>query len=367
MKKILTGILTCLVVLVSAITMVACGDGGNNLQKFDSLSSALETINKEDKNYNMFTTSNINQVHSDYVLSYYKNNAKYNYYNQILALPMNFIQNYMSDLERIKDLENISGEKQSVINNLTNSLPAWVEAYRVSAREYDALRNVGTAPVVIEGMLEVYNRTLFNLFKSTYQVALNLAKVKHEVFNDYLSLSETNRALNENDTIALRDYFLLQLGYDYFNCLIVNLDMEDYSSLAGDEKVQEFTTLIYNVKFGLVNVYNLLAKQDNQLNVLTGKAIEENVGEDKPVVIKYVNTSVNNLFKTLEALDNERIMLNKSFEKFSLNKYYVNYSCNMKAYIENETFAENYYKEIGNYFTVYSSEYIAYLNQIMTK
>lgn len=366
MKKLLTGFLTCLIIFASAFTLFACGNAGDPLQAFDKLSTAIQTINTEDENNNMFTTANVNSVKSDYVLRYYLNNSQYNYYNQIFVLPMNFIQKYAGDIERIKDLENISGEKQGVINDLTNSLPAWVDAYRTSAKEYEALRSVGNAPVVAEGMLEIYNRTLFNLFETTYEVALNIAKVKNEVFNDYRSLSETNRVLNENDTITLRDYFLLQLGYDYFNCLIVNLDMEDYSSLSGDEKVREFKNLIVNIKAEFVEVFNLLAKDENQVNVLTGKAIEESIDEEK-VTIKYVNSSVDKLFKVLEALDNERIMLNKSLEEFSLYKYYVNYSCNMNAYTEKQAFAENYYKEISDYFRVYSNEYVAYLNQIITK
>jgi len=367
MKKILTRFLTCMIVFVSVFTLFACGKTQDPLLAYEKLSSAIQTINKEDENHNMFTTANVASVESDYVLRYYINNSQYNYYNQIFVLPMNFIQKYSKDIERIKDLENISAEKQNVINDLTNSLPAWVDSYKKSAKEYDALRTVGNAPVVAEGMLEVYNRSLYNLFETTYQVALNLAKVKHEVFNDYQSLAKTNRMLNENDTIVLRDYFLLQLGYDYFNCLIVNLDMEDYSSLAGDEKVQEFKNLIVKIKSGFVKAFELLSKKEDDFKVLTGEVVEENVDDDESVTIKYLNTSVNKLFNVLEGLDNERKMLNKSLENFSLYKYYVNYSCNMNAYTEKQPFANNYYSEIGDYFTIYTNEYIDYLNLIMKK
>lgn len=364
MKKLLTKIFAGLFVVVSGITLFACGDKTSQKTAYQTMTEAIQTIATEDVDH-MFMTANVDSVRSDYVLRYYANKSEYNYLNQCLVLPMNYIQKYSNDLERLDSIDKLSKDKQKIVNSLKDSVPAWIDEFRVSVDKYTGLSDFEYAPIPAEGALEMFNRSLYDFFRETYNVAIKLAEIKDKVFNDYRSLSVSNRTLNEEDTDELRDFFVLQIGYDYFNMFVNNLEMKDYSNInEGSNEIISFGNFIKEIKSSFTKVFTLQALDTNTLAILTGKAVSENVG-DQEVVVRYENDQINKLFKTYQAIENEKIMLNQSLSNFSLRRFYTTHSCNMDAYAKEVSFANGYYQEIQEYYTKYTVNYIDYLTQIM--
>ena len=117
MKKILSKIIVCLLICVSAVTMFACGNKFNKKESFEAVSMVMTEINIDNQDNQMFTTATISGVRSDYALRHYVGNSTYNYYNECLIIPMNYIQKYYNDLQRIEDLDKISSKKKSAIND----------------------------------------------------------------------------------------------------------------------------------------------------------------------------------------------------------------------------------------------------------
>ncbi len=364
MKKIITKIMVCLLVCVSAITMFACGSKFNKKESFEVVNAVITEINTDNQSNKMFVTTNISGVKSDYALRYYVGNTTYNYYNECLIVPMNYIQKYYTDLQRIEALEKISKNNKAIINELTEAVPALRIAYKETVDRYNNLKSVGSSEVLVEGATQVYNQSLKEFIKSAYDVALKLANVKNQVFNDFKGLSVTNRVLSSSDTAVLRDYFVLYNAYDYYNCLIANLKAEDFSSIVGNNDVENFVNFIKSIKTKLTLNLSVQAISDANLKVLTGNAISEKV-DGENVVLRYENTMVDKLFEAFETVQNERVMLNKSFENFSLYDFYIKHSCNMDAYATKVDYANDYYSEIKNYYNAYNKDYVSYLISLL--
>lgn len=363
MRKHLSKIIVCLLLCVFSVTMFACGKKPEKVDAYEGLTQFIEKVEQDNKTNGMFTASLVNGVASDYVLTEYLNDGTYGYYNQSMIIPMNFIKKYYQDLERISALEDISNEKKAVINDLETSIPELNNAYIDSVEKYVSLKAVSSATVVAEGARQRYVQSLKSFLKISYEVALKLAKVKDVVFNDYSSLKETTAVVTNEQAIMLRDYLMLNHANDFYNCLIVNLEMEDFASISGSKEVQSFVSFIRNVKSKFTSSMALQAIKAEELADLTGEAVTEQVGEEIKVV-KYNNTTIVKIFDAFNALENERKMLSKAMEEFSLYDYYVNYSCNMDAYTAKVQYATNYSNEITKFYNNYSNDYVSYLINI---
>ena len=365
MKKILTKIFACLIVFASAFTLFACDDKKDETTLNQLLTDAITEIQTQNKTSNMLTKTgaenveNINGVQTDFALTSYIENSEYNYFNQAFIIPMNYIQKYSTDLSRLESIPSLSKESKDQINKLKKIIPVWTKNFKDTSDQYKNITNLGTADVVVEGATILYEKELVDLFKSTYDVALNLAEVRNLAFDEIRSLEETNVKLTDQNVIHLRDYFMLQTSYDFYNCLIVNLKAENFSKLnESAQEVKSFRKLIEDIKESFTDTFKLQAL--SEFNDLTGSEIVEGG-------TNFNNTKVKQLFKAYEAMKNEKVMLNKALENFSLYDYYFTYSCNIDAYTKKQVFAKNYYNEIQNYYTNYVPSYFEYLINVIEK
>ena len=362
-KKILLSLVLCVMVCASAITLFACTENIDKNSLYEQVGKVITKIDSEKTSNGMFVTRDVKGVSTDYALNYYATNATYSYYNDLFVIPMNYIVNYYEDLQRLEQIDGISGEGQTLVNDLSGATKAFSIAYEQCKENFNVYKNLSALypQKVIEGALAIYKLSLKDLLKQVYNMANSLAGIKNVIFNDFAGLEQTNDLLDQTDSQTLRDYIVLQLAGDYYDALIVNLDMNDYTDKEANDNVSMFVDVNAGIKFGINYLYNLQAVSADKLKNFTGEAeVEQVTGQ----VISYKNTTVTEIISTMNVMNNERTMLNKALKSFNLAKFYENYSCSVDAYSASLPYAEYYYDEIKLYFGNYVQKYFSYLTDM---
>ena len=361
MKKLLTKIFAGLFVCVSAFALCACNPSAQNIEAYQAVSSVLQSIKEENINSQMFVSTKIDDIQTDFAVKLYVDSEQYKYYNQLVVISMNFIENYYNDLNRV-DVNKVSGDNKNQLASIVKNANALKISYQTCVDKLHKLESIDkNDTAVYEGMRKIFNDSLYDFVKSSYNVALQIAQVKDVFFNDYRGLKDTTLALEEKDTQALRDYFVLYSAYDFYKCLFENLEMNDYSAITGTGSVQKFASNVNAIKQNLTSCMTLQAMP---VKALIGKEILNDTTGD---TLKFENQIVDTLFKVFDTLSLERSMLNEALSNFSLKDFYVKYSCSLNAYVsqEKQTFASNYYNEVVDFYTKYTNDYINYLTQTM--
>ena len=86
----------CLVILASSITLFACQKNTKTEDVYTQMQALLTEFKQQDADIKMFSTANksVNSVPSNFVVDYYVTNTDYDFYNNCLVIPMNYIETY---------------------------------------------------------------------------------------------------------------------------------------------------------------------------------------------------------------------------------------------------------------------------------
>lgn len=363
MKKILICLLTFVLVAVSGIAFTACGGSAPAGKAYENLSNAIIAIEKENQSTHILTEGEVDGVESSSLLAYYSKDSltyseKYAYYNQLLVIPMNYIYEYKEDLKRVEEIPDLTSEKQKVVDELSLSIPAWVDSFNTSSNEYKALNTIFETGAPQQGLLKIFNNTLNNLFTSTFEVANNLAKVKDVVLDDFSSLKQTNAILTAQEVKDLRDYLALNIADDFKTLLVESFDLHDYTGIYGSKDIVAFEKFNRNAKGILTKLFSLQRIPLDNLKVIEGEPIRsETSGE----VVGYKNQIIEEILEVEKTFGNERKLARQAMDNFDINYFYVNCSCSLEIYQAKEKNVTDYYNEITNYYTSYLSKYISLL------
>ncbi len=363
MKKILTCIFAFILIATSGIVFTACGKTTPVGKAYETLNNAITKIENENNNSNIFTEGEVDGVAGNLLLAYYSKDSltyseKYAYYNQLLVIPMNYIYEYKEDLKRVEEIPDLSGEKQKVVDEFTLSIPAWVDSVVASSTEYKSLNTIFEDGAPKDGLLKIFNNTLYSLFTTTYQVASNLAKVKEVVLDDFSSLQETSLMLKNKDIKPLRDYFVLKIANDFKNLLVESFDLYDYTGISGSNDIVAFEKFNRNAKGILTKIFSLQKISVDDLKAEEGEPIRTETSSE---VVGYRNKTITKLLEVEKTFENQRMMISQAMNNFDFKVFYTNCSCSLEIYQTKQDNVAVYYDEIANYYTSYLSKYITFL------
>lgn len=371
-KRFCTSFMIIALVFTAAFAFVGCNGNVSKNDIYDKVAAVIEKIDNDKDDVGMFISDTTNGVKSDYCNKIYHNHSSLAYYDELFVLPANYLKNYYKDLERLKlgDVV-VNAQGQQAINNLATSINQLLQGYNASVENYKTYTNLASdsgysSSVVVQGALTIYNLSLKDMTMGAYNSAIALSQVKDYVLNDFAGLKQTNTMLQQKDSETLRDYISLKIAVDYYNAMIVNLDMNDYSSSSSTGGAIEFATFFKSLKQGIKNLYNFQAIEQTNLKVLTGTPITEDTGNGNKV-IGYKNTAVEEILSIVQLLNNEEVMLNQAFSSFNMLSYCENYDFDIENYSKVTANAEEHLAEIELFFEHYVQNLITYFSQALTQ
>ncbi len=351
MKKKLASIGIAFCLGAACVMMSACGDDTSKIE-YTSLPTIIEEMSTSTSG--MLETTTIDHVSSKFILSPLNNSAN-NYFNECLIIPINYISKYNSQLSLLKD-KTFSGEQQQAIDNLEIDLASFKVNYTALVSEYDRLVTfTDKSSVIYEGALQQFKYKATDFISSTYEVAISLADVQKRCLNIFSDMVTTN--LGEFNMAQLRDYLALQVGYDYYKVLLESSNSNNF---------------VVNSEAGTITLVNLInstkTKLTNFIRDFYGATTLKNltkVDVTEGDNITYKNIGIKKLLSAQEDFASEREFVAKSFEKFSLYKFYNTYHCNLQSAMNDEAYADVYYSKIQSYYKTYLPNYTDYLKSIL--
>lgn len=361
MKKFLTSLFVVLLVCVSAVTMFACGGGVNKDELFKQVDAVVTKIDTEREEKGMLLHRVDLGLESDYALDHYSSDPVYNYYNRLFVVAMNYIKNNYSSLQKLDKIEDLSAEGQDAVNRVGSSATNFEVNYDVCVNNFETYKNLsvhGNNEDVLNGALTIYRISLKSLMTSAFDLANAIADVKDYVFDDFGGLQNTNAELSTADSVTLRDYAVLKSANMFYQTLVQNLNMKDFTSNTTGSlaEINEFVELNRNIKSGLQDLIRLQAKSGDQLQVFTGEKNKSDIFENKKVTV---------ILDAIKLMENENKLLQKAQENFNLELYFETYSCNLDAYGKDLQYASKYFNEIERYYQSYVQNYIDYMSGLI--
>ncbi len=354
-----------------SFAMFACGGDGNLQLSYKDLP---KIITEMQSNSDIFKVGTVDGVSTNFIINAFDtddsedseesedldNSDENRYFNECLLIPINYIVNYQNDVELVAEKGNFNGEQSDAINKLETSMATMKLAYQDMCGENERLL-MFTEEDVYKGALQLFKYSATKFITSTYEVAINLADVQNKVLNKFDGM--VTRKLDTFDATALRDYTALKIGQDYANLLLVNMNSKTWTPAVGvvSPNVIAHTYIMTQIKDNLsafvASYYGATSFKD--LSV-------EDVKEGD--MITYNNTGVTKILNSLIILENERIILNKAMNRFSMYDFFQKpYECDITAYEKDVKYASQYFAEIFMYYTSTSLQQVNSLREIIIK
>lgn len=358
MKKKLYSIIAACVMVISAFVLVACGETSKPVDySYTQLSTLTETMKKDTS---LFEAGSIDGVTSSYLIKAL-NNDTHGYYNEVLVIPMTYIHRNLGDLETIKLIKNMTGEQKTAVDNLNKSVEKMTACYQTLKAQSVNLNSFPTGGTLYEGALQGFQYECTKFISNVYDVAFDMADIEIAIFNRFEDMK--TRALVEEDSVRMRNYVSLDVGYDYFNLLLESANSKRFTATQdASTNVHEFTSFVDKAKLGLkeylVSVYSIWP------NGLKSMQSEPNTEGATPV---YNNVAVGQILEMRENMNEERKILSQSFSKFSLYDFYQSHNCNIKSYANAVKYAEIYYNQIQDYYNNYAKLQNNYFKSMLVK
>ncbi len=356
-NKLVRGLLAG-VVMLSGLTLFACGgnDGSNPNDVYTKTNNIIEKMREDSTS--AFTTTYSYEIFSSYVFSAFKNSED-SMYNGLFVLPMNYISSHYKTLENIKNEKNISNEGINAINNLSAKLDSLEASYKSMQEEYKRLKIFDSSTGVHEG---IYNGALQNfryeatsIIGSAYSVAIEIANVEETVFKVYSGMKD--KEITTNDSLKIKDYLSLFVGYDYYNLLLNNCHSVDLTTKVGFVGQVETKFASFMREFAKF-------KADGLKNLVEQYQEEVGEGEDKEIIVTYDNKAIDKLLSANRILSEERKNLETALSKYS---FYDNYFNSEDINESSDQFTQVHVDEIEAYYNLYLVEHTKFIKSILVK
>lgn len=368
MKNKILKVALAFVFAFCSFAMFACG-GDENLQL--SYKDLPKIVTEMQSNSDLFKTGTVDGVSTNFIINAFAaddsedsegldNSDENRYFNECLVIPINYIVNYQNDVELVAEIKNLNGEQSDAINKLETSMATMKLAYQDMCGENERLL-MFTEEDVYRGALQLFKYSATKFITSTYEVAINLADVQNKVLNKFDGM--VTRKLDTSDATALRDYTALKIGQDYANLLLVSMNSKTWTPAEG--------VVSPNV---IVNAYIMTQIKDN-LSAFVASYYGATSLKDLSVedvkegdTTTYNNTGVTKILNSQNILENERIILNKAMNNFSMYDFFQKpYECNVEEYGKDVKYASQYFAEIFMYYTSTSLQHVNFLREIIIK
>ena len=313
-KKALLSICLVFILLLSSVVLFACGNKSNSADAQQSYSQVLEDIKKDTS---LFKAGTINDMQTNYYLNdlaYKDENGNlvyaYDNYVAILAVGLDFIEEYHVALERVKAKGNYS--------SLQDDVKSLTKKFNTLKTDHNNLLNdtVGLDYTIYNGYFARYKTSALNFVNETYSCALNLANFLNKKVK--LAQSVGSEDMTPEAFAFYCDYNILEA-------------FDDFREFFMDScKGVEIENMAYQ------NVYDAVALWNKGIVKHDYKTLELN--------------NVSALVKVFDNVDGEREMAGKALSKFSVYKFVTTYGASIDAYKKSNANASAYYKRIGDYY-----------------
>jgi len=356
-KRIFTLLFAC-VMLGGAFMFASCGEKSKPIDySYTELNALTESMRKDDY---LFVERDVDGVPTSYAFKAL-NGDLYEYYNECFIVPMTYIHRNLPDLANLKFIKNLSSSQKNDINKLNKSIDKMKASLQPLKAQAVNLNNFPSSGTLYEGALQQYQYECTKFILNTYDVAFNLSQIEVTIYNRFNEMK--TRALNQDDSVIVRNYLSLKIGKDFTKLLLENSNSKLFTTATdASTDVVEFKKFIDTSKTSLRNFikYFYAIWPTNLKNLQSEPIVEENV-------VTYNNVKIDELLNMESVLDEERTILNKSFDKFSVYKFYQEHNCNLKSYSNQVKFADVYYNEIQDYFNSYINLQIEYFKGMLVK
>lgn len=356
-KRLCTALVACVMAL-SAFVLVACGGESKPTDyAYTELSTLTETMRKDDY---LFVSGTVDGIPTSYSIKALSG-GDYEYYNEVLIIPMTYIHRNLASLETIKYIKSLTGEQKSAVDALNGSVDVMNSNYQRLKAQSVNLNSFPVGGTLYEGALQGFQYECTKFISSVYEVAFDMADVEVTVFNRFEEMK--TRALVEEDSVRVRNYISLDIGYDYYNLLLKSSNSKRFTATKeSSTNVHEFTTFVDNAKLGLKNyLTSVYAIWPSNLKSLQSEPKAEGT------TFVYNNTAITEILAMRDNMNEERKILKQSFDKFSLYDFYQSHNCNLQSYENAVKYAGVYYNEIQDYYNNYAKLQNNYFKSMLVK
>ncbi len=319
----------------TACLMFACG-GGVSSTSIDKLPEVIEML---DKNDDLFKSGTVDGVATNFRIAPLNSNDMQ--YNRCFVVAINYINKYKNDVTKLKNVD-INGRAREAISKLEQDLSFLRISYDKLVAELQCLNNFDMGSVYI-GALQQFQVVATEFIDYTYQVAFSLGEIERYQIVNFDRLKSSKITLT--DTEALKDYFALQIGYDYFKVLIKSCNSINFKT--------ELNGLMYIAETSLSTFMSTYMAATNYKNL----ASEPEIVDGKEV---YNNEKIVELFDNFSRMQTERKVLDDIFSKFSLYNFVKIYDADIEKLSKDMPFANQYYERLSEYYVMLST-YTSYL------
>lgn len=313
-KKTIFSICLAVILLLSSIVLFACG---NKVNSADALASYSTVISEIKKDTALFKPGTINGMQTNFYLNdfAYKNESDQlvygnNYYLAFLAVGLDFIEEYHTALDGLKNKGDYAA-LQDDVKDLTKKL-------NTLKTDHDNLINEtnGLDYSIYNGYFARYRTSALNFINESYSCALNLGKF----LNKEAKLAKT--VGTEEMTAEAFEFYC-----DY-NILKVFDDFREY--MMDSCKGIKIDGLIFDKVFlSMVEWNKNIVKQEYKiLDVESATA----------------------LMNAFRSVDGERASIKTALSKFSIYKFVNTYGYSVESYKKANGNASAYFDRISYYF-----------------
>lgn len=354
MKKIfkiaMAGIVIC-----SGMAMFACGESApdkNSFEKMDALVQQMKENSSNDaENKKMFTSGNVYNLESDYILSSF-NLMEDESYQALFALPMNYISSHYQVLKDIEAKKDLTNDDKNAINALKTNIDAMQTEYNKLSLQYERLKtfaNTAGHEIIYQGELQEFRYKTTDIVGATYKVAISLANVEEEVL-DFYSGKINKSSLTVQDTVEMRDYLSLYVGQDYYTLILKNCKSSNLS---------ESVAMINSIKVDFKNFVKEVCAP-SELKSLSSSSVGGSA-------IAY-NSKIDNLLEVNELLKNDRQIMLKATSEFSFYDFMLSYNgenFDIESVKDLHNFQDLHVSAIEDYFKTTLKYYTNYIKSII--
>ena len=306
MKKILTAIFSFMLILTGGVALSGCGGGETGEVVAAKYATIIDEMKKQDSPFENATRNNVS---SDFMLKNFQKKTSggkvdYGEHDELIALGLDFIAEYSPLAKDYKQGQNIS-QINDTLASLENGYEKLKEEYKNTLK-----LSADEDMTIYNGFIARYAEAAREFSSKVYDSATALA--------DYLTVhAKIDGSINEaSPTAQAIDFYVAK------NLLAVYGDYNDY--------------LMENCKAAVDNMNKSWYDLDNLSPKTTFSA------EKLQQITAY-----------FDAVEGERQLVKKVFEKFSCYDYLVVYNGDINAYEKVEPMAKTYATQLGKYYLVY--------------